>query len=87
MSHLGTFDLIFSFSVVQFFDGQSVEILARQLEGLLTPEGSLVHMSIPDANHYFRSAVPDSLSFPSPHPKSRTLRIFWVSRNCANLLE
>ena len=94
ISHLGSFDLIFSFSVVQYFDVPSMKILSHQLKGLLNPQGVLVHMSIPDSKHYFRSRVSDSASFISFFKSSLRLFLtlfqrdkifgkngFWWSRN------
>ena len=94
VSHLGSFDLIFSFSVVQYFDVQSMKILSQQLKSLLNPQGALVHMSIPDSKHYFRSHVSDSASFISFFKSSLRLFLtlfqrdksfgkngFWWSRN------
>lgn len=81
ISHLGSFDLIFSFSVVQYFDVPSMEILIRQLKDLLNPQGTLVHMSIPDFKHYFRALVSDSASVISFLKSSVRLFLALFDRN------
>lgn len=45
---LGKFDLIFSFSLIQYFDYISSINLSKNLQAILNPNGFIVHMSIPD---------------------------------------
>ena len=80
-SHLGSFDLIFSFSVVQYFDAPSMVILVKQLKNALNPQGTLVHMSIPDSKHYFRYPVSDSASVISFLKSSVRLFLTLINRD------
>ena len=81
ITNLGSFDLIFSFSVVQYFDAPSMKILVMQLKSLLNPQGALVHMSIPDIRHRFRICVSDSKSFISLLKSSIRLFLTFFDRD------
>jgi 2-polyprenyl-3-methyl-5-hydroxy-6-metoxy-1,4-benzoquinol methylase len=81
LSNLGKFDLIFSFSVVQYFDTQSMSILIKQLIDLLNDDGALVHMSIPNLNHFYRFDIPDTLSFVSFFKASVKLLLHSFDKN------
>lgn len=50
---------------MQYFDGPSMENLVKQSKDLLSPNGALVHMSIPDLKHYYRAMVSESPTFGS----------------------
>jgi len=63
MVDLGFFDLIFSFSVIQYFDNESCRILSNNLSDILRDDGLLVHMSIPDNIHFYRSTIASSQNF------------------------
>jgi cyclopropane fatty-acyl-phospholipid synthase-like methyltransferase len=59
---LGEFDLIYSFSLIQYFDTQVSQDLVNNISTILRTKGVLVHMSIPDDVHYFRTLVPEKLN-------------------------
>jgi len=59
---LGEFDLIYSFSLIQYFDTQASQDLANNISTILRAKGVLVHMSIPDDVHYFRALTPEKLN-------------------------
>lgn len=61
LSNLGIFDLVFSFSVIQYMDRDSMVSLCDNLDKVLSDHGTVVHMSIPDFQHIYRTAVGDSL--------------------------
>ena len=62
LDNLGEFDLIYSFSLIQYFDTRVCQDLANNISSILRTNGVLVHMSIPDDIHYFRSLVPEKLN-------------------------
>jgi len=49
------FDLIYSFSVVQYFDYQAFNNLSNNLYKYLNKGGVIVHMSIPDKDFFLES--------------------------------
>jgi len=59
---LGEFDLIYSFSLIQYFDTQVSLDLANNISTILRAKGALVHMSIPDDVHCFRALTPEKLN-------------------------
>lgn len=59
---IGSVDLIFSFSVIQYFDIASSLKLAENIQSILSDNGCVVHMSIPDDRHIFRSYVPNKVT-------------------------
>lgn len=60
---LGKFDLIFSFSLIQYFDHISSINLSKSLQFILNPNGFIVHMSIPDIRYRKKHLKPKNFSF------------------------
>jgi len=49
-----TFDLIYSFSFLQYFSPNTYRILMKELGRVLKPEGKIIHMDIPNKYKFFR---------------------------------
>ena len=58
------FDLIFSFSVIQYFDKESFILLTNNLRNILNKGGVIVHMSIPDKDFFWKNRIGNTLLSP-----------------------
>ena len=57
-----TFDIVYSFSFIQYFEVKDMKLLIKQLSKIMKKGSTLVHMSIPDKDHIYRTGLTSDIN-------------------------
>ena len=61
---IDTFDIVYSFSFIQYFEAKDMKCLIEQLSKIMKKGSTLVHMSIPDKDHIYRTGLSSDINIP-----------------------
>lgn len=59
---IDTFDIVYSFSFIQYFEAKDMKCLIEQLSKIMKKGSTLVHMSIPDKDHIYRTGLSSDIN-------------------------